>query len=100
MVSACKSDILNLITENIELFHSCDSVYLFGSTLNDSVLRNDVDILLVYSCALSEIVAETMRIRSVLEERLNLPVDLTVLNHNELEATSFLNMIVKYFKIK
>jgi len=98
--SNLNKDILKYIIRNIELFRCYNNVYLFGSSLNKNTIPKDIDLLLVYSDYTDEIVHDMKQIRSVLEEALNLPVDLTVLSLEELKTTDFLKKVTNYLKLK
>ncbi|HPG92443.1 MAG TPA: nucleotidyltransferase domain-containing protein [Clostridia bacterium] len=104
MNTLIKSNLKNkntkFILQNITFFKSFDSVYLFGSTLNQNAIPKDIDLLLIYSKLSHEMINETKQIRSVLEEKLNMPVDLTVLSLDELKTTAFLKKIINYLKLK
>lgn len=91
---------IKFFSQNITFFKSFDSVYLFGSTLNQNAIPKDIDLLLIYSKLSHKIINETKQIRSVLEEKLNMPVDLTVLSLNELKTTDFFKKIINYLKLK
>ncbi|MCL2675688.1 MAG: nucleotidyltransferase domain-containing protein [Firmicutes bacterium] len=98
--SNLENRISKFIIENKALFRYCNNVYLFGSVLTKTAVPYDIDLLLVYSCSAEEIVDETKKIRSVLEDELKLPADLTVLSHEELKTTGFLKKVIKYLKVK
>lgn len=94
------NNIIKILTENIQVFDCFEEIYLFGSILNESVIPQDVDLLLVYSKYSNKIIEASKRICSVIEENLCLPVDLTILSLEELKNTWFLKRIIYYLKIK
>jgi len=99
MKSNNNEDIQGIIIENKTLFSLFDSVYLFGSSLNKISMPNDINLLLVYSYKPAMIANEIKRIQCVLEEKFNMPIDLTVLSLDELKSTDFLKKIARYIKI-
>lgn len=104
MHSSTQLDIINnindCIKENITLFVLFDSVYLFGSVLNENTNPNDIDILLIYSSLFDIAINEIEAIHHVLEESCGLPIDLTVLSVEEEKETDFLKKINSYLKLK
>ena len=93
--------IINIIFQNIYLFDSFDNVYLFGSVLNKCENPNDVDILLIYSEYSNKLISDLKLISGVLEEKVGLPIDLTVLSNKEEMDVKFLKRISSsYLKIK
>ena len=100
MKSKTNKTIIDVLRKNMKLFSSFDSVYLFGSTLINDKVPNDIDVLIVYSEYTNKIKDEVKRISSVLEDICKIPVDLTVLSVQELQDTDFLNKIALYLKLK
>ena len=95
------NNISEFIKQHITLFDFFDNVYLFGSILNERVYANDIDLLLIYSNYSNNIINNLNQICSVLEEKYNLPVDLTVLSMEEEKETKFLKKISPtYLKLK
>lgn len=93
--------IVTLIRENIVLFNLFDEVYLFGSALDSTTPKNDVDILLIYSEYSDSIIEVSRRILQSLECIIGIPVDLTVLSVEEENDTHFLNRISpRYLRLK
>lgn len=93
--------VIEKISQNINIFNSFTEVYIFGSSLNNYINSNDIDLLLVYNVYSKEIVDEKNTICSFLEEQFKLPIDLTLLSENELKQTAFLEKIkFKYKRLK
>lgn len=91
--------IVELIRENSDLFVFFESVYLFGSVLNDNIIPNDLDILLVYEGDAMGVLDGVNSIKMIFEKEIGLYVDLTVLSSEEVIETDFLNRI-NYLKVK
>lgn len=95
------SDIVRLIQSNISLFKKFDGVYLFGSVLDENKFPNDVDILLIYSKSINEIVEEIDSLLISLQDFLGISVDLTVLSVEEERDSEFLKRISpRHIKLK
>lgn len=91
---------LIFVKHHLSLFKSFDEVYLFGSSLNNT-LSNDIDLLLVYSADNKDsIVKEIDIIISVLFDHFQKPIDITALSHDELSDCGFLEKIKTYIRIK
>lgn len=90
---------LIVIKKQLSLFKSFDEVYLFGSSLN-SILSNDIDLLLVYSVDKDSVVKDLDKISSVLFDYFQKPIDITVLSRDELIDCGFLEKIKTYTRIK
>lgn len=86
-------DIVELLKKNITLFEQFDEVYLFGSVLDGHNEPNDVDLLLIYTQNLDEVIERIGVITTVLEKLIGKPVDLTVLSDEEEKDTQFLKRI-------
>jgi len=81
---------------NIEnLFIDFEEVYLFGSLLQNKI-SNDIDIILIYENLSQYIISSMKNIKMEIENRTNIPVDLTILSKQELLETKFLKKIKKY----
>jgi len=94
-------DIPELLRKNLSIFDSFDQVYLFGSSLDQHLIPNDIDILLVYTEYSHRIKESTSRIYEELGKATDMSIDLTVLSVEEITSTSFLNRISpNYMRIK
>ena len=101
MASNVIDNICHLINQNIKLFNSFNSIYLFGSILNIEKTPNDIDILLIYSEYSNKIIDDLNIIYSVFANLSELPIDLTVLSAKEEKDTTFLKRLnAKYLKLK
>ena len=86
-------NISKLIKEHMDLFHSFDHVYLFGSALDPSAPPNDIDILIIYT-KYSEMLSNDLKLISdELEKASGIQVDLTALSIEEEKDTAFLERI-------
>lgn len=95
------ADIVSIVMMQKGLFRKFDEVYLFGSILNDGLSSEDVDILVVYSKKLCEIIDDVRLISKVLEKSVHYPIDITALNKsemNEIKLTERFNQ--NFLKIK
>lgn len=93
--------IINVIKNNLSFFDSFESVYLFGSLLDERKKPNDIDLLLIYSEYSNDINNELTKISTILEKEFNLYVDFTILSVSEEKQTNFLKRIhPKYLKLK
>lgn len=95
-----KRAILEFILDHTILFKHFESIYLFGSSINEDAIPHDIDLLLVYSVYHSDISGDIKLISTALESELHMPIDLTVLSTEELKNTDFLNKIESYQKLK
>lgn len=93
-------NICSHIKRRLSLFKFFDEVYLFGSSINEDIYSNDIDLLLVYSVDKEIIVTEVENILSVLYKCFQKPIDITVLSDDELRDCCFLQKIEKYIQIK
>lgn len=101
MKSKVKNIVINTIKNNMVLFRSFNSIYLFGSVLYDEKTPNDIDLLLIYSKYSNNINDELTVISRVLENTCGLYVDFTVLSEVEEKEICFLNRIYpSYIKLK
>ena len=92
-ISNIKDNVLKCVKQHISMFKNFDHVYLFGSILKANTAPNDIDVLLIYTDYSDKISTACCAIRSILEEEIGLPVDLTVLSSNEERNTGFLKRI-------
>lgn len=90
-------DIPELIKKHIALFHSFDHVYLFGSTLDSSMLHNDIDILIIYKEYSKEINNDLKLISDELGKASGMFIDLTALSIEEEIDTAFLEKIKPHY---
>lgn len=93
ILTLSKKSRIEIIKEYILLFNSFDSVYIFGSVLNDSIIPNDIDILLIYKKYSNKISGDLKLISNELEKVSGLVVDLTVLSFEEEADIAFLARI-------
>lgn len=91
---------IDTLIKNIQLFQLFTQVYLFGSVVQNKEFPNDIDLLLVYGKYSDEIQSEKDYICSILEKKLYLSVDLTILSDEELLETKFLEKIGNYERLK
>lgn len=99
--SNISNKIINYIIEHINLFDSFESIYLFGSILDNNKIPNDIDLLLIYEKNSIQLLDELKKISVILEERYELPIDFTILSTNEAKEVKFLNKIFPfYLKVK
>lgn len=87
------NNIIKTVRENVALFERFNKVYLFGSVLDESEFAGDVDLLLIYTIDLEQVVQEICKITIALEKVLGIPVDLTVLSVEEEKETEFLKRV-------
>ena len=85
---------------NRDIFFIFSNVYIFGSIIKNKKYPHDVDLLLIYNNFSDNIINNSNIISSKLQQELNMYVDLTLLNYDELKQTDFLKKIRKYIKIK
>ena len=100
-----KSDASNIaatiIKQNGELFKKFVNVYIFGSIMSSDRIPRDIDILLIYEKYSSEITADLIAIRMLLDKEMEIFVDFTVLSIEEEKSVSFLDRLNgKYLKLK
>lgn len=96
-----ENNILELIRKQSSLFNLFESVYLFGSAMNPSLIHHDIDILIVYAKYSKEIENALQKVADKLGEASGLPIDLTALSIQEEQDTAFLKKIhPRYLKIK
>lgn len=101
MSTKSRIDIPELLRKSLSLFDSFDQVYLFGSSLDQHLIPNDLDILLIYTEYSHRIKESTSRIYEELGKATGMSIDLTVLSVEEKTSTSFLNRIApNYLRIK
>lgn len=93
MESKPLNDILVFLKQNLDIFDAFEHVYLFGSILNENKLSNDIDILLVYEKYSFQIKSDLTIIRSLLENKFEIPIDLTALSFDEEKEVEFLHKI-------
>lgn len=91
--------ILELKQKSNSFFDCFESIYVFGSSINEKSRPNDIDLLFVYSVYCSDIVSNMEYISCKLEEELHIPIHLTVLSNEELQKTNFLYRIKSYEKL-
>lgn len=96
-----KDNVIQKIIYHIEMFQSFESIYLFGSILNEKKNSNDIDLLLIYKDFSSSILIELSKIRNTFKQLYGFYFDLTVLSENEAEESKFIiKLNSKYLKIK
>lgn len=81
------------VKHHIVLFDCFEQVYLFGSILNTNNIAYDIDILLIYSEFSNTILDTSNIIRSALEKKTEMPIDLTILSIREEKDADFLQRI-------
>lgn len=92
-----KSDVFDCIVQHFEIFEAFEHVYLFGSSIDQHVIHNDIDILVIYS-EYSELVKCSL---GLLCDVLGKSVDLTALSIEEENEIAFLDRIKpRYIRIK
>jgi predicted nucleotidyltransferase len=79
------SNIENIISRHLDVFHFFNEVYLFGSSLDVSKYSNDIDLLLIYKKYSKQIETERKIISSYLEKLFKTNLDITILSELELE---------------
>ena len=96
-----RNKVIHILLLRKDCFKNFDQVYLFGSSLNDEVPSNDVDLLLVYTKNLRMITTDVRSISCELENALHSPIDITALSQAELNETRFLARLhQKLYRIK
>lgn len=92
---------VNYILDNIKLFRVFKHVFIFGSTVTDESVPNDLDMLLIYDKYSDEILYSIKQITENFKLGFLLPLDLTVLSVDEAVETEFMQKICKaVFQIK
>ena len=98
---SCKKKSIYYINKYMKLFERFHSIYLFGSTLNDNEIPNDIDILLIYSKYSKNLIIITNVIACILESQIGVQIDLTVLSTKEEKEAKFLSKLKEnYLKLK
>lgn len=85
-----KTNIINTISENIDIFQSFDKVYIFGSILNQEKHSNDIDLLLLYRDYSNDIKEHINAITVYLEIQTSYIIDITALSSNEEKEVNFI----------
>ena len=84
---------IEIVKKYSALLLNVERIYVFGSVLNIYKTPNDIDILLIYSEYNSAMQCEIEQFVKRLESEIDLPIDLTILSHEEEREVSFLNRI-------
>ena len=93
--------IVNLISRHISIFKLFTKVYIFGSSINNNKIPNDIDLLLIYEIYSKGILKEKNNIYLFLEKLSKLHIDITILSEKELEETNFIEKLnFKYVRLK
>ena len=96
-----KDSVIQKIIYHIELFQSFESIYLFGSILNEKKNPNDIDLLLIYKGFSSNLLIDLGKIRTTFKQLYGFSFDLTVLSENEEKESGFIiRLNSKYLKLK
>lgn len=98
--SQCNKVIIELLQNNINLFHAFDQVYIFGSIIMGYGEPEDIDLLLIYKEYNEKIVEDVAYICSYFEKKSRMAVDLTALSMSEMLDTAFIDKIGKYERLK
>lgn len=88
-INLYKTNIINTISENIDIFQSFDKVYIFGSILNQKY-SNDIDLLLLYRDYSDDIKENINAITVYLEIQTSYIIDITALSFNEEKEVNFI----------
>jgi len=87
-----------VLRKHRSIFHFFEEVYLFGSSLDDSIYSNDIDLLLIYKKYSQQFEVERKTISLYLEKLLKTDIDLTILSERELVQTKFLERLYSPYK--
>lgn len=97
--NALVKKIIDFISSNRKLFTPFFNVLIFGSVIKGKSNPNDIDVLLVYKNFSKKIIDFSNQISLKLKNELNIYIDITLMNCQELSQTKFLDKIKKYLKI-
>lgn len=92
-----KVEVINIIYEQIDLFASFEKIYLFGSILHSNGYINDIDILLLYEKFSTSILININFVEMYIEQKIQYPVDITVLSFEEEKETKFIDKLNKKY---
>ena len=96
-----RDKLFQLFKQNIMLFNSFESVYLFGSILGNKKSPNDIDLLLIYTEFSSKVSNELDIINAVFNNLDELAIDITVLSVEEEKETKFIKRLnLNYLRLK
>ncbi|PAK32878.1 nucleotidyltransferase [Bacillus safensis] len=96
-----KDFVIQKILQHIELFELFNSVYLFGSILNENRSPNDIDLLLVYKDFSNQLLIDLDKIVTFFDHSYELSFDLTVLSEQEEEESGFMiRLTSNYLRLK
>ncbi|AIZ62108.1 nucleotidyltransferase [Bacillus sp. WP8] len=96
-----KDFVIQKILQHIELFELFNSVYLFGSILNENRSPNDIDLLLVYKDFSNQLLIDLDKIVTFFDHSYELSFDLTVLSEHEEEESGFMiRLTSNYLRLK
>ena len=85
---------------NKDKFWAFDNVLLFGSSIQEGIVPEDIDLLLVYRDFTDVVLSEMKSICFFIEENLHMELDLTVMSINEVFETGFIEKISDYIQLK
>ncbi|MGX7177757.1 nucleotidyltransferase domain-containing protein [Facklamia hominis] len=88
-----KTNIINNISENINIFQSFDKVYIFGSILNPEKDSNDIDLLLLYRDYSDDIKENINAITDILQLQTSYIIDITALSTDEENEVNFIEKL-------
>lgn len=92
-INSNKSNAINIISDNINIFQNFDKVYIFGSILNPDKHSNDIDLLLLYRDYSDYINENIIAITDYLETYTSHIIDITALSFNEEKEVSFIEKL-------
>lgn len=96
-----KGSVIQAIQHHIELFHSFEGVYLFGSILSQKEEPNDIDLLLIYETLTSEILNDLNEIKDTFAQLYGIQFDLTVISENEEDESKLIGRLnSRYIRLK
>ncbi len=87
------SAIIEAIQRNLDSLSAIKHLYVFGSVLDSNSIPNDIDILLIYDEYTDDVKEASTRVKDVLENEFELPVDCTLLTMKEEKDVCFLNRV-------
>lgn len=86
-------NIVKIVKKFLSLLPHVERIYLFGSVLDSNIVPNDIDVLIIYADYIDSIQGEIKEFSERLEVETNLPVDITILSHEEEKEVCFLTRI-------
>ncbi|MBM7584986.1 putative nucleotidyltransferase [Bacillus pakistanensis] len=96
-----KDSVIQKIIYHIELFESFESVYLFGSIINEKRTPNDIDLLLIYKDFSSRLLIDLDKISTIFDQLYGFSFDLTILSEHEEDESSFIiRLNSNYLRLK